>query len=110
MNTKTDFRFGEVYTLADQVEKTNEKVKFINILETSNGGVSLLAFEAGQYLDEHVAPAEVMVNVLEGEIEFDMAGIVHAIKAGEFLLMGQDVLHKVRAIRDSKVLLIKVKA
>ena len=110
MNTKTDYKFGEVYRLTDQVKNAEDKVQFRNILETSCGGVALVAFTAGQYLDEHVAPAEVMVNVLEGEILFDMAGVPHHISAGEFLLMGQDVLHSVKAVTDAKLMLIKVKA
>lgn len=109
MNTKTDFRFGEVYRLADQVEKAGDKVQFRNIFETHRGGVSLLAFEAGQALDEHIAPAEVMVNVLSGEIEFNFAGTPKTLREGEFLLMGQDVLHSVKAVTDAKLMLIKVK-
>ena len=109
MNTKTDFKFGEVYSLLDQANKAQDKVQFRKILETSNGGVSLVAFEAGQALDEHVAPAEVMILVMEGEIEFNMAGRLHRINAGEFLLMGQDVLHSVKAVSDAKLLLVKVK-
>ena len=110
MNTKTDFKFGEVYRLSDQIQNADDKVQFRNIFETSHGGVALVAFKAGQMLDEHVAPAEVMVNVLEGEILFNMAGIPHHISAGEFLLMGQDVLHSVEAVTDARLMLIQVKA
>lgn len=110
MSTKTEFRFGEVHGLLDQVEIGHDKVHCRNIFETGNGGVSLLAFEAGQKLETHLAPAEVMVNVLEGEIEFTMDGKPHTLNAGQFLLMGQDVPHSVLAKADSKVLLIKVKA
>lgn len=109
MTTKTDFRYGEVHGLLDQVEKGHDKVHFKNIFETGNGGVALIAFEAGQALDTHLAPAEVMVTVLEGEIEFTMDGKPNSLKAGEFLLMGADVPHSVLATTDAKVLLIKVK-
>ena len=107
--TKTEFRFGEVHGLLDQVEKGNDKVHFRNIFETGNGGVALIAFEAGQTLDTHLAAAEVMVTVLEGEVEFTMDGHPNIIKAGEFLLMGADVPHSVVAKADSKLLLVKVK-
>lgn len=110
MNTKTDFKFGEVYRLADQIQEAEDKVQFRNILATSNGGVSIVGFKAGQFLDEHVAPAEVMVYVIEGEIDFNMAGNTHTLKGGEFLLMGADVLHQVKANTDSKLMLVKVKS
>lgn len=105
----TDYKFGEVYNVASQIEPGIERVEFKRIFENNNGGVSLLAFKGGQKLDEHVAPAEVMVCVLEGEIEFTMINQPHTIKAGEFMLMGAGVPHSVVAKADSKVALIKVK-
>lgn len=106
---ETGYKFGEVKMLADQVIATDEKVNFRRIFENACGGVSLLAFRSGQKLDKHTAPAEVMVCVLEGEIEFTMIDMPHTIKAGEFMLMGAGVPHSVKANSDSKVMLIKVK-
>lgn len=105
----TDFKFGEVHQLLSQVEPAFDKVQFKNILENANGGVALVAFKEGQKLDEHLAPAEVMVCVLEGEVEFTMIDRPNIIKTGQFLLMGQDVKHSVTALKDSKLLLIKIK-
>lgn len=106
---QTDYKFGEVNTLANQIEASDEKVQFKNVFTNNNGGVTMLAFKAGQELSTHTAPAEVMVCVAEGEIEFTMLDKPHTIKAGQFLLMGQDVAHSVRATMDSKVMLIKIK-
>ena len=106
---QTEFKFGEVYELASQVEHKNDKVNFKGVWSNDNGGVSLLAFKAGQNLPQHIAPAEVMVYVLEGEIEFTMIDKTHTLKAGEFILMGENVPHSVAAKTDSKVALIKVK-
>ncbi|MDE6695827.1 MAG: cupin domain-containing protein [Muribaculaceae bacterium] len=105
----TDYRFGEVHVTTDQIEAGNDKVHFKQIFSNENGGIVLVAFKEGQKLDTHTAPAEVMINVLEGEIEFTMLDKVHVIKAGEFLLMGADVAHSVVAKTDSKMMLIKVK-
>lgn len=105
----TEYKFGEVHDLASQIELGEEHVGFKRIFENANGGVSLLAFKSGQKLDEHLAPAEVMICVLEGEIEFTMIDIPHTIKAGEFMLMGAGVPHSVVAKTDSKVSLIKVR-
>ena len=105
----TDFRFGEVHRLSSQIENGENRVQFKNIFGNENGGVSLLAFKAGQKLDTHTAPAEVMVCVLEGEIVFTMLDTPHRIMAGEFLLMGADVPHSVSAVTNAKVALFKVK-
>ena len=65
---ETNYKFGEVNSLAEQIKEENERVQFKNIFSNSNGGVVLVAFKAGQALDTHIAPAELMVNVLDGEI------------------------------------------
>ncbi len=98
-----------MHSLAYDVEPNSEKVQFKNVFNNANGGVVLLAFKAGQKLDTHEAPAEVMVNVLEGEIEFTMNGTTHNIKGGEFLLMGANVPHSVVAKADTKMMLVKIK-
>lgn len=105
----TDYKFGEVHGIADQIEAGNDKVHFKHVFNNENGGVVLVAFKAGQKLDTHTAPVEVMVTVLEGEIEFTMLNKVNTIKSGEFLLMGADVPHSVVAKADSKMMLVKVK-
>ena len=105
----TEYKFGEVHILANQVEKGEDKVHFANIFNNENGGVALVAFKEGQQLDTHAAPAELMVNVLEGEIEFTIFDKVHTLRGGEFLLLGAEVPHSVYAKADSKLMLIKVK-
>lgn len=105
----TDYKFGEVKNLASQIEAADEKVQFKHIFSNENGGVMLVAFKAGQKLDTHTAPAEVMITCLEGEIEFTMIDRPLTLKAGDFLLMGADVPHSVAAKADSKMMLTKVK-
>lgn len=107
---ETNYKFGEVYSLTNQIEIDSEKIAFKNIFANNNGGVALVAFRAGQKLDTHMAPAEVMVDVLEGEIEFTMLGKSHIMKAGDFLLMGEAVPHSAAAKVDSIIMLVKVKA
>lgn len=107
---KTEYRFGEVHDLSSQVNADSQNVLFRSIFESSNGGVSLLAFEKGQSLARHLAPAEVMVYVMEGEVVFSLPENTHRLKAGEFMLVGEGVAHAVQAVADSKVMLVKVKS
>lgn len=107
---ETGYKFGEVHMLANQIEIGEDRVHFKNIFSNNNGGVALIAFKDGQKLDEHVAPTELMIYVVEGEIEFTVVDTPHILKAGEFMLVGQDVRHSVLAKADSKMMLVKVKA
>lgn len=106
---QTDYKFGETLCLSRQLNPSEDRVQFKNVFGNANGGVTLLAFKSGQELTTHTAPAEVMIYVLEGEIEFTMLDMPHCMKAGQFILMGSDVPHSVKAKADSKVMLIKIK-
>lgn len=106
---KTNFKFGEVFKFNESINYNPDKVEFLPVFETGKGGVSLVAMKAGQKLDTHTAPFEVMVTLCEGEIEFTMLEQSHRLRAGEFLLMGANVPHSVVANVDSKLLLVKVK-
>lgn len=107
---KTDFKFGEVMDLSSQVRVDSENVQFKSIFENGKGGVSLLAFRKGQKLSTHLAPAEVMVYVMDGEIEFTLPEETKRLKSGDFMLVGEGVAHSVSANVDSKVMLVKVKS
>lgn len=107
---ETSYKFGEVHNLSTQIEPSDEKVKFKPVFNNANGGVALLGFKAGQKLDEHLSPAELMVTVLDGEIVFTVIDTPHTLHTGEFLLVGEGVPHSVVANADSKVMLIKIKA
>ena len=106
---KTNFKFGEVLRLCDSVSYNPDKVTFETVFETHKGGVALVALKAGQKLDTHTAPFQVMVNVCEGEVEFTMLDQSNRMKAGDFLLMGENVPHSVVANIDSKLMLVKIK-
>ncbi|MBD5345781.1 MAG: cupin domain-containing protein [Bacteroides sp.] len=107
---QTDYKFGEVHNLAKQIEVSSERVNFKHIFNNANGGVALVAFKAGQKLDEHLSPAELMITVLDGEIVFTMLDTPHTLRAGEFMLVGEGVPHSVLANADSKMMLTKIKA
>lgn len=106
---KTNFKFGEVLKFNDVINYNKDKVEFKPIFETDKGGISLVALKAGQKLDTHTAPFEVMVAVCEGDIEFTMLDQSKRMKGGEFLLMGANVAHSVVANIDSKLMLVKIK-
>lgn len=106
----TEYKFGEVHVLGDQVKPAFDRVQFQRIFETSNGGITLLALKEGQQLAEHVAPAELMVYVLEGSIQFNVNDNPNVLNGGDFILIGTDVKHSVEAKESSKVMLVKIKA
>lgn len=105
----TNYKFGEVFPLAEQIADNASKVAFQQIVGNDNGGVVLLGFKAGQELERHLAPAEVMIYVIEGDVDFMMNDMPLLLHKGDFFLMGNGVPHSVKALSDAKVMIIKIK-
>lgn len=106
---KTDYKFGEAIRFDEAISYSDERVVFSNVFETQYGGVSTVAMKAGQKLDTHEVPFEVMVVMCVGEVDFTMLDMTHDLKAGEFMLMGANVPHSVVAKQDSIITLVKIK-
>lgn len=105
----TDYKFGEVFSLEEQIVQNADKVGFKDIMSNENGGIALLAFAAGQCLATHLAPAEVMVYALEGDVNFTVSDRLFKLRKGDFFLMGNGVPHSVEAVSDAKIMLVKIK-
>ena len=60
--------------------------------------------KAGSLLPGHSHPHEQVVNVLEGELEFNLGGDVQIMKAGQVAVIPGDVEHSAKGVTDCKVI------
>lgn len=60
--------------------------------------------EAGMELPEHVHEHEQISLLLDGEIEFTMAGETRMLQAGDVVITPSNVVHSGKAITDCKVI------
>ncbi len=65
----------------------------------------LFDFEQGGFLKEHQTRGLVTIHVLEGLMDVEAEGTVHALSAGEVLVLDPEVPHSVRAAAVSAMLL-----
>ncbi|MGE3540277.1 MAG: cupin domain-containing protein [Candidatus Tectimicrobiota bacterium] len=65
----------------------------------------LFAFETDGALDNHAAPGVVTLHVLEGRLLVQADGQEYTLRAGQVLVLSPDVLHNVRALEASGLLL-----
>ena len=66
----------------------------------------LFGFRAGQELKEHTAPSQISVQVISGQLTFEVADKSYALEAGQMLLLEAAVPHGVRAQTDAVMLLV----
>ncbi len=80
------------------------------LLKTAGGSVTVFAFDTGQELSEHTAPFDALVQVLDGEAEITVAGVVHRVPAGEALRLPANRPHALRAVTRFTMQLTMVRA
>ena len=84
---------AEIVHLAERVEYAAGSVVSRALVQKAVGSITLFAFDAGQGLNEHTAPYDAYVQVLDGEGELVVGGKHLAVKAGDTVLMPANVPH-----------------
>jgi quercetin dioxygenase-like cupin family protein len=100
---------AEILDLAEMVSYQTGSVVSRQITKADTGNVTLFAFDAGQELNEHTAPFDALVHVLDGEAEIIISGNAFHLKTGEAIIMPANEPHAVRAAGQFKMLLTMVR-
>ena len=89
------------YSLKD----TNTRVH--NIYESDNQVVTHLNLKAGESIPRHNSDMSVVVVIYEGEVIFTEEDEDYTIKAGDIIKFKPEVSHSLKALEDSKLMVIK---
>ena len=101
---------AKVFQLAEMIGYQDGAVVSRTLISKQNGTVTAFAFDKEQYLSEHTAPFDAMVQVLDGEVEVSIAKKPHRLKAGEMIIMPANLPHALKALSQFKMLLTMVKS
>lgn len=64
-----------------------------------------LAFDAGAVLPEHTAPDPILINVVEGEVAFEIGTETYQLTAGAVLHVAAEVPHQVTATTQARLVI-----
>lgn len=78
-----------------------------NIYETDSQVVTHLNISANEEIPSHKSTMNVIVVIYEGEVEFTENEDTYNIKPGDIVQMNPDTPHSLKAISDSKLMVIK---
>ena len=102
---------GKALDLKALVAVADGAVVSRTLLQKESGNITMFAFDRGQGLSEHTSPFDAVVQVVEGEGTFIIAGEPQTVKAGEMLIMPANVPHDVQAAEAPfKMLLVMIRS
>lgn len=73
------------------------------ILETEFTKEVRLTFKEGQIMKSHKAPRAIIVQVLEGKIDFEVENTVYQLSKGDFITLKAAIVHELKALENSVV-------
>jgi quercetin dioxygenase-like cupin family protein len=100
---------GEVVHLADLVQYAEGSIVSRALVQKPVGSLTLFAFDREQGLNEHTAPYDAYVQVLDGEGELVIAGRTIPVRMGDTVLMPAGIPHAVHATQRFKMLLTMIR-
>lgn len=100
---------GKVFNPAMEINYSEGSVVSQEILRNNTATITLFAFAQGQGLSEHTAPFDAIVNILDGEAEIFIAGVVHYLQKGDMLILPANIPHALHAQQAFKMLLTMIR-
>lgn len=100
---------GQVLDLKKFIGYQKGSVVSKEVIKSSNGNVSLFAFDKGEGLSEHTSPYDALIYLVEGESEIKISGKSHYLREGEMLLMPKNKPHALNATEPFKMMLVMIK-
>lgn len=85
----------------------NEIVKKI-VAQNNSGIVVMMAFDKGTEIPTHSANADVIIQIVEGNMEFTMDGDILYLTEGDLIAMTPGTPHSLKATERFKMLLTKL--
>ncbi len=102
---------GKALNLKNEIAYADGAVVSKTLLRKQTGNITLFSFDKGQGLSEHTSPFDAVVQVVEGEGAFIIAGDLKRVKEGEMIIMPANIPHDVQAAEQPfKMLLTMIRS
>lgn len=109
MNTLRNIEFNKIENLKNLVPYGDNTINSLMIALNNNLNMAIFSFDKNEMLSEHSAPADAFVYILEGSLEISINKINYTVNKNETILMPANILHGLKALEKTKMLLIIIK-
>lgn len=100
--------YYNVLELKDLLEGKGEKFEKRVLMESETGSICTMYLDKEEILDSHVSDRDGLIYVYEGEAEIHFEAEKFILKKGELIMFKKNDEHKVLALKDTKILLVKI--
>jgi len=104
------FEQAKPFLLQESVQYADGSIVSKIVSEKDTGNVTLFAFDDGQFLSEHTAPFDALVQIVEGEAHITIGSQEYNVKKGEMIVIPANIPHAVHAKKRMKMMLIMIKS
>jgi quercetin dioxygenase-like cupin family protein len=101
---------GIPFDIAEAVAYVPGSVVSKTVFENGTGSITIFSFDKGEGLSEHTSPFDAVVHIVDGAAEITVGGAVHAVSAGQMIIMPSNIPHALKAASAFKMLLIMIRA
>ncbi len=105
--TTTQASPGEVIEVRPDGLALMERKK-TTLFKTDQVELIRLVLPAGKVIPEHKTPGQIIVQCLEGHVEFTAAGKTETLAAGQLLYLGAGEPHSLHCIEAASILVTKL--
>jgi len=109
-NKNVGFANSQSHSLVDSVSYADGSIVSKIVSKKETGNITLFAFDKGQFLSEHTAPFDAIIQILDGEAYVSIDRVDYVVKTGEIIIMPANIPHAVLAKDSMKMMLIMIKS
>lgn len=110
MGNTPETLIGKAVDMNGLVEYASGSVVSRTLIDRKIGTITLFSFDEGQGLSEHTAPFDAFVQVIDGAADVTIAGQLHKVTSGEFIIMPANTPHSLKAVEQFKMMLVMIRA
>ena len=80
------------------------------IIHKGTGTVTIFAFDKGEGLNEHTAPFDAIVQVIDGKAEITISGEKNILEKGDIIILPANNSHALNAMEKFKMVLTMIRS
>lgn len=93
----------QITSLYDQIQYDEQRPALRVMIDNEHTKEIRIVFKTGQEMKEHKTKFPIVIEIVEGQIDFGVDGQRHSLRKGALIALAGDMPHDLKAEQDSVV-------